>query len=36
VTIETVDDPAAFANDQPAARVGDKANVLSLTLDFVF
>ena len=36
VTIETLDDPAAFANDQPAARVGDKANVLSLTLDFVF
>ena len=36
VTIETLDDPAAFANLQPAARVGDKANVLSLTLDFVF
>jgi len=35
-TIETLDDPAAFANLQPAARVGDKANVLSLMLDFVF
>jgi hypothetical protein len=36
VTIETLDDPAAFANLQPAVRIGDKTNVLSLTLDFVF
>jgi hypothetical protein len=36
VTIGTLDDPAAFSNLQPGARIGDKANVLSLTLDFVF
>ena len=36
VTIDSVDDPASFANLSPAARVGDKAHVLSLTLDFVF
>jgi hypothetical protein len=36
VTIGTLDDPASFANLQPDARVGDKANVLSLALDFVF
>jgi hypothetical protein len=36
VTIDTLDDPAAFANLQPGARVGDKVHVLSLSLDFVF
>jgi hypothetical protein len=36
VTMESLDDPASFANLQPTARVGDKANVLSLVLDFVF
>jgi hypothetical protein len=36
VTIGTLDDPASFVNLQPDARVGDKANVLSLALDFVF
>jgi porin-like protein len=36
VTIDSVDDPASFADLNPSARVGDKANVLSLTLDFVF
>ena len=36
VTILSLDDPASFANIQPGARVGDKANVLSLALDFVF
>ena len=36
VTIDTVDDPAAFSNLQPGVRIGDKANVLSLALDFVF
>ena len=36
VTIDTLDDPASFANLQPGVRVGDKANVLSLALDFVF
>jgi hypothetical protein len=36
VTIETLDDPAAFSNLQPGARIGDKASVLSLALDFVF
>jgi hypothetical protein len=36
VTIDSLDDPASFANLQSGARVGDKANVLSLTLDFVF
>jgi hypothetical protein len=36
VTILSLDDPASFANVQPGARVGDKANVLSLALDFVF
>src|ERR1700723_2239208 len=35
VTIDSVDDPASFANLSPAARAGDKAHVLSLTLDFV-
>jgi len=36
VTIVSLDDPASFANLQPGARVGDKANVVSLALDFVF
>jgi hypothetical protein len=36
VTIDSLDDPASFANLSPGARVGDKVNVLSLTLDFVF
>jgi hypothetical protein len=36
VTIDSLDDPAAFANLQRGVRVGDKANVLSLALDFVF
>ena len=36
VTIGSLDDPASFSNLQPGARVGDKANVLSLALDFVF
>jgi hypothetical protein len=36
VTIGSLDDPASFANLQAGSRVGDKADVLSLTLDFVF
>jgi hypothetical protein len=36
VTLDSVDDTASFANIQPSARIGDKANVLSLALDFVF
>jgi hypothetical protein len=36
VTIETQDAPASFTNVQPGLRSGDKANVISLTLDFVF
>ena len=36
VTVDTLDDPAAFSNLQPGIHIGDKANVLSLTLDFVF
>jgi hypothetical protein len=36
VTLDSLDDTAAFANIQPAARVGDSAGVLSLALDFVF
>jgi len=36
VTIASLDDPASFTNLQPGARVGDKANVFSLALDFVF
>jgi hypothetical protein len=36
VTIGTVDAPASFTNIQPGLRPGDKANVVSLTLDFVF
>jgi hypothetical protein len=36
VTIDSLDDPASFANLTSRARVGDKADVLSWTLDFVF
>jgi hypothetical protein len=36
VTLDSLDDPAAFANLQPGARVGDKAHVISLALDFLF
>ena len=36
VIIETTDAPASFNNVQPGLRAGDKANVVSLTLDFVF
>jgi hypothetical protein len=36
VIIETTDAPASFSNVQPGLRVGDKAIVVSLTLDFVF
>ena len=36
VTIDSLDDSASFADIGPGARVGDKTNVLSLTLDFVF
>jgi hypothetical protein len=36
VTISTLDDAAAFSNLQPGVRIGDKANVLSLAIDFVF
>jgi hypothetical protein len=36
VSIDTLDNPASFAQLQPGARVGDKANVVSLALDFVF
>jgi hypothetical protein len=35
VTLDSLDDPAAFANLQPGARVGDKAHVISLALDFL-
>jgi hypothetical protein len=35
VTLDSLDDPAAFANLQPGARIGDKAHVISLTLDFL-
>jgi hypothetical protein len=36
VSIDTLDNPASFARLQPGVRVGDKADVLSLALDFVF
>jgi hypothetical protein len=36
VTLDSLDDPAAFANLQPGARVGDRAHVISLALDFLF
>jgi hypothetical protein len=35
VTLDSLDDPAAFSNLQPGARVGDKAHVVSLALDFL-
>jgi hypothetical protein len=35
VTLDSLDDPAAFANLQSGARVGDKAHVISLALDFL-
>jgi len=36
VTIGSLDAPASFTNLQPGARAGDKANVISLALDFLF
>jgi hypothetical protein len=36
VSIDTLDSPASFTKLQPGARVGDKANVVSLAMDFVF
>ena len=36
VTIESLNDPASFANLQPGARAGDRLHVLSLALDFLF
>jgi len=36
VKIETQTAPASFNNLQPGLQVGDKANVVSLALDFVF
>jgi hypothetical protein len=36
VTLDSVNDSAAFANLQAGARPGDKAHVVSLTVDFVF
>jgi hypothetical protein len=36
VSLDSLDDPAAFANVQPGARPGDKAHIVSLTVDFVF
>src|ERR1700676_1112076 len=36
VVLDSLDDTASFANVGPGARVGDKTNVLSWTLDFVF
>jgi hypothetical protein len=36
VSIGTRDAPASFTNYQPGLRAGDKANVISLALDFVF
>jgi hypothetical protein len=36
VTMESLDDPASFANLQPGARAGDKLHVISLALDFLF
>jgi hypothetical protein len=36
VKVATLDDPAALSNLQPGVRIGDKANVFSLALDFVF
>jgi hypothetical protein len=36
VRLDSLDDTAAFANIQADAKPGDKAHVVSLTLDFVF
>jgi hypothetical protein len=36
VVLDSLDDTASFADVGPGARVGDKTNVLSWTLDFVF
>ena len=36
VTFDSLQDTASFADVQPGARVGDKAKILSLVLDFVF
>jgi hypothetical protein len=36
VTLDSLDDAAAFADIQAEARPGDKAHVVSLALDFVF
>jgi hypothetical protein len=36
VLIDTLDDPASFANLRPGVRVGDRADIVSLALDFVF
>jgi len=36
VTLDSVDDTAAFADIQAGARPGDKAHIVSLTMDFVF
>ena len=36
VTLDSLEDTASFADVRQGARVGDKANVLSLVLDFVF
>jgi hypothetical protein len=36
VSLDSLDDPAAFADIQADARPGDKAHVISLTLDFIF
>jgi hypothetical protein len=36
VVLDSLDDSASFSDVGPGARVGDKANILSWTLDFVF
>jgi hypothetical protein len=36
VTILSLDAPASFTHLQPGARVGDRVNVISLALDFLF
>ncbi len=36
ILIRTLDAPASFTNRQPGFRVGDRPNVVSLALDFVF
>ena len=35
-SFDSLQDTASFADVQPGARVGDKAKILSLVLDFVF